>query len=309
MMQISVVIPLFNKEETIGRAVESFLKQSYENKELIIIDDGSVDGSRDAVKDYLAIPAVRLYQQGNCGVSSARNEGVRQARAEYVCFLDADDEWEEGFLEEIARMIELHPDAVLYSCCIKIVDENGRKVLWGNSAKGLQAMVQDDFFRSYREHRGLVHSSAVCVNKAVFERLGGFPVGEKIGEDIFLWFTLALNGTVCCSGKRLAIVHRNSSNRTVDRIPNDFPYHLQYFLVDKHVCDVDPGYRQSLLDTLLHSALLNLYGARLFGSRTLVKKYLAAIYPYSRKYTLFSYAFAVTPKILLRFLRVLRNTL
>jgi len=309
MMHISVVIPLFNKEETIGRAVESFLKQSYENKELIIIDDGSVDGSRDAVKDYLASPAVRLYQQSNCGVSAARNEGVRQARAEYVCFLDADDEWEEGFLEEIARMIELHPDAVLYSCCIKIVDENGRKVLWSHSAKGLQSLVQVDFFKSYRETRGLVHSSAVCVNKTIFERLGGFPVGEKIGEDIYLWFKLALNGKVCCSKNRLVIVHRNSSNRTVDRIPNEFPYQLKYYLVDKHICDVDTAYRQSLLNTLLYSALLNLYGARLFGSKTLVKKYLTAIYPYSRKYTVLSYAFAITPKILLRFLRIVRNTL
>ncbi len=309
MMQISVIIPLFNKEETIGRAVESFLKQSYENKELIIIDDGSTDGSRGAVEDYLAFPAIRFFHQSNGGVSSARNEGVRQARAEYVCFLDGDDEWEEGFLEEIVGMVHRYPNAILYSCCIKIVDENGRRVLWNTNASGVLPGVQDDFFKSYRENRGLVHSSSVCVRKTCFERLGGFPLGEKIGEDIYFWFKLALNGKVCCSKKRLAIVHRNSSNRTVDRVPNGFPYQLKYFLVDKHIYEVDPDHRQSLLNALLHSSLVNFYGARVFGSKALIKKYLAAISPYSRKYTVLFYALAITPKILLRCLRNVRNAL
>ena len=309
MIQISVIIPLFNKEETIGRAIESFLKQSYENKELIIIDDGSTDGSRDAVKDYLDFPAIRLFHQSNGGVSSARNEGMRQARSEYVCFLDGDDEWEEDYLAEIVGMIERHPDAVLYSCCSKYVDEKGRKVLWSASVKGLRPGVQVDYFKSYRENRGLVNSSSACVRKTVFERLGGFPLGEKIGEDIYLWFRLALNGKVCCSEKRLVTIHRDSSNRTVDRAPNGFPYQLKYFLVDKHICEVGPDNRQSLLNTLLHSSLVNFYGARLFGSKTLIKKYLTAIYPYSRKYTVLFYSLAITPKILLRFLRKARNAL
>ena len=89
--KVSVVIPTFNRAPFVGKAVESVLRQTFEDHEIIVVDDGSTDDTRDCLKEFL--PRIRYLFQRNAGVSSARNAGIRAAKGEWVAFLDSDDEW------------------------------------------------------------------------------------------------------------------------------------------------------------------------------------------------------------------------
>ena len=116
-MRFSVIIPLYNKVPYIRKALESVLAQTYTDYELIIVDDGSTDGSAEIAEAFLQeLPASRLLKQKNAGVSATRNNGFSVSSAEYIAFLDADDWWEPTYLERMAQLIEDYPDAGLYAC-------------------------------------------------------------------------------------------------------------------------------------------------------------------------------------------------
>ena len=103
-MTITVVIPLYNKKDTITRALDSVLNQQVLPDEIIVINDGSTDGSEKEVENLIN-PLITLVHQENKGVSAARNKGIELAKSEWIAFLDADDEWETNFLTEIKKLI------------------------------------------------------------------------------------------------------------------------------------------------------------------------------------------------------------
>lgn len=108
--KISVVIPLYNKEKSIARTIESILNQTLHDFELVIVDDGSTDNSVDIVRSF-SDERIVLIQQKNAGPGAARNTGVRNAKADWIVFLDADDENLPDSLEFFAKMIDVHPEA------------------------------------------------------------------------------------------------------------------------------------------------------------------------------------------------------
>ena len=108
----SVVIPLWNKRHTVAFSVASALRQSYGELELIIVDDGSTDGSREALGGF-SDPRIRLIGQPRLGPGGARNTGIRAARGDWIAFLDADDVWLPNHLAELDRIRAAYPDAAL----------------------------------------------------------------------------------------------------------------------------------------------------------------------------------------------------
>ena len=106
---ISVVIPLYNKEASIAQSLKSVLSQEYDDFEVVIVDDGSTDGSVGVV-EAMNDPRIRLIKQENGGPSKARNTGVKNAKGEWILFLDADDEMLPGALEYFAKNINKHND-------------------------------------------------------------------------------------------------------------------------------------------------------------------------------------------------------
>ena len=106
---ISVVIPLYNKQASIAQSLKSVLSQEYDDFEVVIVDDGSTDGSGGVV-EAINDPRIRLIKQENGGPSKARNTGVKNAKGEWILFLDADDELEPGALEYFAKNINKHFD-------------------------------------------------------------------------------------------------------------------------------------------------------------------------------------------------------
>lgn len=197
----SVVIPLYNKEAYIGDAVNSVLNQTYGDFELIVVDDGSTDASLSIVRSYTD-PRIKVCAKENGGVSSARNYGISKARSGYIGFLDADDKWEPGFLEEMKRLIDEYPQCGMYASSFRKLRKYKTFVCGEEIAEGIVA----NFFQVKLESR-IPCSSAVVVRKEAFDEVGGFPVGMVAGEDDYTWAKVALKYQVAFSPKVLVLVN------------------------------------------------------------------------------------------------------
>ncbi|WP_229393480.1 glycosyltransferase family 2 protein [Methanosarcina sp. DH1] len=213
MPLISVVIPLYNKEPHIKRAIDSILTQKIQDFEIIIVDDGSTDKSAEVVKGFTD-PRIRLIQQENMGVSAARNRGIKEAKADLIAFLDADDNWTPIFLETVLRLTEKLPEAGIYATAYDFL-KNGR--LKAAKYCAVPPVPWEGFLPSYflsdatGDHP--VCSSAVCIPKKIFFEIGMFKVGVRYGEDVDLWGRIALKHPIAFSREIGAIYHNDTVNR------------------------------------------------------------------------------------------------
>lgn len=188
MNTISVVIPLYNKGEYIIRAVESVLNQSVHVDEIIVVDDGSTDGSAELVCQF---KSVRLISQVNSGVSAARNAGIAAALSSHIAFLDADDFWERSFIYNVKKLMLSYPQADVFCTNYGFIRADGLP-----SAASIKKVPQDsglidDYFLSCCLGDLPITSSSVCISKTSLSSVGGFPVGMKMGEDQVVWSKLA----------------------------------------------------------------------------------------------------------------------
>lgn len=205
---ISVVIPLYNKQREIGEAVRSALAQTLLPREIIVVDDGSTDGSAEIVRS-IGSPLVRLVSQPNAGVCAARNHGIEESTGEYIALLDADDAWEPGFLAEITAMIDQFPGCGMYCTAFNIASDDGLYPALTPSQRG----IVGNFFRD-SAHRYIAIPSACCIPRRVFDNVGLFPDGMKIAEDLHMWIRIARRYPVCFSPERLVRYSRVASNRS-----------------------------------------------------------------------------------------------
>lgn len=207
--KISVVIPLYNKSASIALAVGSVLGQTTLPLEVIIVDDGSTDGSGD-IADRLAAGSglIRVIHQQNAGVSAARNRAIAEARGEYVALLDGDDAWHDGYLAEICRLIGKYPGCGAYSTGFYVCD--GRQRVEADTPR-TEGVV--DFFAESLRRYVLIPSAATLRRETVLAA-GGFPVGMRMGEDQYLWTKMARMAKVCFSPVPLADYSRTAENRS-----------------------------------------------------------------------------------------------
>lgn len=213
-MKISVVIPLYNKEKHIQRAINSVFSQTYKKFELIIVDDGSTDGSFEAAST-IQDPRIRIIRQENRGVSAARNRGIMEAKSEWVAFLDADDEWLPGFLEEIWGLIEKYPDCTVAGTAYYLVDNKDQFRL---NKIGLPINIgwdgYLDYFTAAVNGDSPLTSSSFAAEKRSLLSAGLYPEGVAISEDTALFMKLAINNKIAYSNTAQSIYHREVSNRT-----------------------------------------------------------------------------------------------
>lgn len=213
-LAFSVVIPLYNKEKHIQRAIRSVLAQTCQDFELIIVDDGSTDASYEmasAIQD----PRIRIIRQENQGVSAARNRGVAEAQYDWVAFLDADDEWLPEFLQQMAHLITEFPDCGVYGCPAYTFDgKNTYKFITSvkNFPIGWQG-VFDVYFNFVKELLPY-NASSIVIEKRKFIEVGGFPLGVKYLEDTELTTHLALLYPAAYLNIPLVIYHLESDNRS-----------------------------------------------------------------------------------------------
>jgi glycosyltransferase involved in cell wall biosynthesis len=195
--RISIVIPLYNKAGFVERALRSVLAQSGEGVEILVVDDGSMDGGDEVVR-RIVDPRIRLIHQENRGVSAARNRGIAEAGADWIAFLDADDEWLPGFLETVVGLRSQFRNcdvfATAYMCCLP--DGRKRAPIFRGLPRGKSAFVLEDYFAVASRSDPPIHSSAVAINKHALEAIHGFPEGVSSGEDLLTWARL-LNRYQC----------------------------------------------------------------------------------------------------------------
>ena len=212
-ISFSIVIPLYNKEKEIERALDSVLNQTWKEFELIIVDDGSTDNSASIVRKYDDRRLI-FIQQANAGVSSARNKGIECSRYDYIAFLDADDAWKETFLDIVHNLICQYSDAGAYATAYELVALNGKKKISHFSSippfpwEGLLP----SYFLSAIEGEP-VCSSAVVVAKSVLMDVGKFSTTTSMGEDKDVWERIALKYRIAYSNLIGATYFLNSSNR------------------------------------------------------------------------------------------------
>jgi len=251
---VSVVIPLYNKGPYIVRALNSVLFQTFQDFEVIVVDDGSTDDGAAIVRGF-GDSRIHLIQQGNQGVSAARNRGVSAAKAELIATLDADDEWMPKHLEIIIRLRDKFIDAGAYATSYIIQEQNGRKRK--PDYKALPHPPWEGIIPSYFLSAALGHyplnSSVLCIKREVFWEMGGYPIGVSYGEDADLWGKIAIHYPIAFSWEIGAIYHWDDQNRACIRI---FPLEMEPFVISgqdailKH--DVPQGIMEDLLE-YIHS--------------------------------------------------------
>jgi glycosyltransferase involved in cell wall biosynthesis len=213
----TVVIPLYNKQNHVKKTIETALNQIFQDFEIVVVNDGSKDESPKVVKS-INDSRIKIIDQENAGVSVARNRGIKEAKADYIAFLDADDLWLPDFLQTIYDLIYKCPNAGMYATAYKI-SENGKT----KSVKitGLPSIPFKGYIPNYFKcvvlGENLVWTSAVCIPKKVFYAHDiSFPEGEKYGEDQYVWGRVALEKKIAYDTRECAIYVQDAENNTVN---------------------------------------------------------------------------------------------
>lgn len=211
---ISVVIPAFNSEATIARAIESVLAQTYTDYEIIVVDDGSKDNTAQAVKAFG--DKVNYIYQDNAGVSVARNTAISAASGEWLAFLDADDKWLPKKLQKQINLLRANPQ--LKWCCTNRYQSDGkRKAVFGNEKKIKKALQDKDYFESYflaaAKDQCPIITTCLMIHKSLFGELGSFDPQYVRGQDLDMWWRIAHHyPQVGYVAEPLAIRHLDDEN-------------------------------------------------------------------------------------------------
>ena len=186
-MKFSVIIPVYNSEKTIGRCIESLLNQSYNDYEIIVVNDGSTDKSQSVINSYNS-PHIRYYSKSNGGVSSARNYGLSVACGEIICFIDSDDYVADNYFSALAKSF-VGADAVFFS--YKRVEPNQSKTVY--HVPSLSTDYYENLLRLTNAD-ALGYTWVKAIKKSLI-------IGNKFNEHISLYedelFTLAVLSNPC----------------------------------------------------------------------------------------------------------------
>ncbi len=193
--KFSVIIPVFNREKFISRAIESVLNQSYKNFELIVVDDGSTDNTSKIIKKY----PIKIITQQNRGVSAARNAGIKASKGEIIAFLDSDDEWKKDKLKIQANFFIKNPSYKIHQTD-EIWIKNGKFL---NKKKIHQKKEGYIFYDSL--HLCLISPSAVAIKKELFDEVGLFREDFEVCEDYELWLRVTKKYPIGFSKEKMVI--------------------------------------------------------------------------------------------------------
>jgi glycosyltransferase involved in cell wall biosynthesis len=218
MPLISVVVPLYDKARTVMTTLQRALAQSFADFEIIVVDDGSRDGS-GALVETLRDPRLILIRQENAGVSAARNRGIMAARGQWIAFLDADDEWDTGHLSSLWDALKSHEVVAGFSNA-RVESRDGAPKLGAD----VPAQVILDYFDFALAQNGYPQqTSATIIRRDAAIEAGLFAVGAAMGEDVDLWCRLALRGpmlyTAACTATYNDVPRETSAAHYLQRTP------------------------------------------------------------------------------------------
>ena len=187
---VSVIIPVYNAESSIARAVGSVFEQSVPPQEIVVVDDGSSDGSAEVIKGLG--DKVRYLYQSNAGASAARNHAIREAHCEWIAFLDADDTWKPNRLERQFEVLDRNPDLV-WAAGSYTNTLNGR-IESHPEKKFSDRLITDDVAADALELMGngwSIWTGTLVVRREVFDEVGDFDIEQRTSHDLDLWIRIA----------------------------------------------------------------------------------------------------------------------
>ena len=227
---VSIVTPCYNGEKYIAETIESVLAQTYENWEMIIVDDGSKDSSADVVKNYMKKDnRIHLHQQKNGGSAAARNNGIRCAEGQYIALLDADDIWLPSFLEEQIHFMKQN-NAICVACAYDHIDENSQPILHTTKVKRIITVKNMQVMNQIGCLTGLYDSS----------KHGKIYLREELRslrDDYAYWYDIvALEGKAYGNPKVLAkyrVMQGSTTGNKIRLIKKQYAFYRNYLKLSK----------------------------------------------------------------------------
>jgi glycosyltransferase involved in cell wall biosynthesis len=268
---VSVIIPTFNREKFVGKAIQSVLVQSFPDFEIIIVDDGSTDGTTEVVKSFSADRLQYIYQP-NHGRSNARNHALRLARGRYIAFLDSDDLYLPGKLELQVNYLDCHPDVGMVYTSAYCIDESGNQLEYQYEAKTSGRIYRDiAFFVPVT-----ITLPTVMVRREVFDKVGNFDESMERFEDTDMWRRIAKTYLVGAIPTPTCYLRTHHGNALAGQDPQKIEAAVTYY-IDKVFAEdrSDNGgiLRKGASTLCFHyaKALLSMPTAAVIGRKLLLK--------------------------------------
>ncbi len=201
MPKFSIVITVYNKGKFIEQTLNRVLEQSFQDFEIIIINDGSIDNSESEIFKFKD-PRIQYIKQSNQGAGAARNKAIQIASGTYIALLDADDLWELNYLEEQQKLIYKYPNESIFSCAI-YTKKGNKKFIKPYSIPTQKEGIYNYFESSLKT--SILHSSSIILKKDVFEKTGYYDQTIKSGQDTDLYVRIGLHYTIVFNPSPLVI--------------------------------------------------------------------------------------------------------
>ena len=205
---VSVVIPVFNAAAYVKETIDSALKQTYQHIEIVVVDDGSSDGSLALLRSYE--PRIKVLSQANGGVSVARNRGVRESSGDILAFLDADDLWDPAKIERQISVLTRYPGALAVYCDHRIIDAEGN--ITGPSGALAQPRTSGQLLRNLLLGNFIISPSLMILRRTAFQQVGGFDESMRVTGDYDLWMRIAATGPILYMLDTLVSYRRHGRN-------------------------------------------------------------------------------------------------
>ncbi len=220
----SIIVPLYNKENEIKKTIESILQQIFPNIEIIIVNDGSTDGSLKIV-ELFKDKRIKIINGPNSGVSHARNKGIFAAKGQYIALLDADDFWSPLYLLEIKHLIDKYTNCKIFATDYTISPLGFYNKM---TETHTNAIVTDYFSRAM--YIPFLTASSIVVNRICFDDSIKFNENYSHGEDLDLWLRLFKKyNSIAYSDQKLVCYNHDANNRACSVTPTPekhFAFHL-----------------------------------------------------------------------------------
>lgn len=212
---VSVIIPTYNREKYVVKAIDSVLSQAFKDYEIIVVNDGSTDGTKDNLKSYG--DKIKYIYQDNSGVSAARNEGIRRAKGEWVAFLDSDDEWLPDYLLQHMERLMLLPHVYTSMMNSIEVSIDGKKVNIFEQKKLLNKFKENDYLTISKPLRFVIKHHlttlpTIVMKREILLKAGLFDTRLTIAEDLDLIARMAIQGSLGICKQPMYIIYRRDES-------------------------------------------------------------------------------------------------
>ncbi|MCX5901072.1 MAG: glycosyltransferase family A protein [Proteobacteria bacterium] len=206
---VSVIIPTYNREKIITRAIDSVFAQTYRDFEIVVLDDGSQDNTKAVAQAYG--PKMHYFYQDNKGIAGARNAGMHQTAGDYIAFLDSDDYWLPGKLERQMALFSQHPEYGMVGCQCGSVQIDG--TYREKNRPGKSGWILYDLF-----NKNFIRTSSAVITRACLEKVGGFDESLREGEEYDYWLRIAAEFAIGFINEPLTVYVDNTDGMSTDSL-------------------------------------------------------------------------------------------